>query len=94
MTPRPTVGLIDADILVYKYGHACTDRVQWTPESEVVSWCCIERAKELIAAKLKLMYAKHRAGTLMTDYDLSEVPEYQRERLTATLAKCLNELTS
>jgi glycosyltransferase involved in cell wall biosynthesis len=49
---------------------------------------------EKIAARLKLMYAKHTAGTLMTDYDLSEVPEYQRERLTATLAKCLNELTS
>jgi len=49
---------------------------------------------ETIAAKLRLMYAKYAAGTLMTDYDLSEVAEYQRERLTATLANCLDQLTS
>ena len=50
---RPNHVLIDADILVYKYGHACTDKVQWTPESEVVSWTDLEAAKELIVDKVR-----------------------------------------
>jgi glycosyltransferase involved in cell wall biosynthesis len=46
-----------------------------------------------IADKLKLMYDKHRDGTLEVDYDLSTVSEYRRDVLTMKLAEHLDSLS-
>jgi glycosyltransferase involved in cell wall biosynthesis len=52
----------------------------------------IDNSQE-IAERIGMLYAKYFAGTLESDYDLSVVPDYQRDKLTATLAACLNDLT-
>lgn len=49
---KPTRGLIDADILVYKYGYAATQRIKFAPEFDVVEHFCLETAKELIRDKI------------------------------------------
>ena len=48
----------------------------------------------LIAEEIGKMYGKYVDGTLEHHYDLSEVPEYRREILTAKLAACLDSLAT
>jgi glycosyltransferase involved in cell wall biosynthesis len=45
-----------------------------------------------IADKMKIMYERYTRGALETEYDLSPVPDYQRDVLTGKLAERLDTL--
>jgi hypothetical protein len=46
-----------------------------------------------ISLAIEKMYDRHRAGTLDTQYDLSERPELERSRLAKNLAALLDRVT-
>ncbi len=85
---KPIKGLIDADILVYKYGYAATTKFKWTPESNEVSHFCFETAKELIKDKIAYIVEDLKLSTYLlfiSDYSTRTfrhalMPDYKGKR--------------